>query len=339
MKFRILCTAAILSAVAMCSTSQAGIIPGVLNQVQFDDREVGINPDGSPATNLVVGTRLSGVLNSNTINTVLGIQSPVSPEVTGVFDITAAFVIDSSTNTVIDPVASSFTGTAFVLFRPTNIGGGEGALGALDSGTAVGIWQGGTSLNTTLDDAGKTTADAFMAASDGTFIAQLGSGGGANGTFDAADYDAVSDWGTAGNFYWYAAVDYENGQAATTSDFYYGLELTGGLLDTYGPATPLLNVNLPVNILIPTGTSIGDNKSPGGTIKFDFVGKGSTQPNDDDAGTTPEDQDKFPIFSQDPARIQPAAVPEPTSLLLMTIAGLCGVPFLRSKKKSMESAA
>src|SRR5262249_49587756 len=155
----------------------------------------------------------------------------LNPELTAVFDVTiAGFVATADPN------------TAFMLLKPTGAGG---LLATEPAGTAISFWTGGTSLINTLNDNSKTAADAVAAAKNGTLYGQFGFGNNAAAS--------PSDWGAAGNGYWYAVVTGNFGIVggvldATSSlnpgsDFYYGLES----LSDPGFYNGLLNPNLPSN--------------------------------------------------------------------------------------------
>ncbi len=340
------------------SGADAGIVFGLNNLIQFDNREEVIdNGDGT----LSAGDRIKGLLQSNTINTSAGAQNPPTPEVTGIFDLTASFVLAVGGNidgiaggTVIDPLAvadggggavdGKYDGQAIVLFRPTNLTGGEGLLGGFAAGTVAALYEGGPAdVQATLDDPFKTAADAFTAASDGTLVGTFGFGGG--GSFDGTDVDAASDWGVAGNGYWIGVVQYTAGVASPFSTFYYGLEALAGPIGVYG-ATPLNNSQLNVGgHLGSIGTGTGGATSVqlnqlGGPIKFDLVGKGAQLPNLAVAGapTTAADQAKFLVFSQDPANVHPNT-PEPGSMVLALLGACFAAPFVRRRRKSKEQAA
>ncbi len=327
-KYQILFGAAALLALPV-GAADAGILPGYQNQLQFDNREIVLDNDGN--STLTAGDQIIGVLQMNTINTPLGPQ-PTTPEVTGVFDLTVAYVIAVAGNadgiaggTVIDPTAlGGYDGTAVVLFGATAI-----------DGTILSLYEGGPAdVQATLDDPGKTTADVFAAASDGTLLGTFGLGGAAV---------TPGDWGTAGVGYWAGVVDYSAGATSPFSSFYYGLELLGGPMALYG-AQPLLNTQINAGGALGTlGTGIANTTSitsnaAGGSIFFDLVGKGSQIPNDAGASTTLADQAKFPIFSQDPATLHPNT-PEPGSMILALLGVGCAAPFVRRRRKSKEQAA
>ncbi len=347
-------------AVLPASVADAGIVFGLNNLIQFDNREEVIdNGDGT----LSAGDRIKGLLQSNTINTSAGAQSPPTPEITGIFDLTASFVLAVSGNidgiaggTVIDPLAvadggggavdGKYDGTAIVLFRPTNMTGAEGLLAGFAAGTVAALYEGGPAdVQATLDDPMKSAADVFAAASDGTLVGSFGFGGG--GSFDASDVDAASDWGVAGNGYWIGVVQYTAGIASPFSTFYYGLEaLSGPIADVGSGPNPLNNTQLNVgghlgSIGAGTGsaTSVQLN-SLGGPIMFDLVGKGAQLPNTTGAGATTSDADqaKFLVFSQDPANVHPST-PEPGSMILALLGVGCAVPFVRRRRKSQAQAA
>jgi len=314
------------------SVAEAGIVFSKLNLIQFSNRELEIDGGGTAGV-AQIGDRLVGVLNTNQINAEGVFQTPPTPELTGVFDLTIELMFKGD-NTVLTnaDIAGGYTGTAFLLFRPTNVTGAEGALGGLGAGTALALFEGGPAdLLATLNDAGKTTADAFTAASDGTLVGSFGFGDVAGS--GAGAFDTAADWGAAGNGYWYATTEYAGGVSSALTDFYYGLQALAGPILTAGPLAPLANPNLPVGTSIPTATSIAANKPfPFATTFFDLTGKGTTQLNDSNAGTSPADQAKFPIFSNDPARVHPS--PEPSSMVLFALGALCGIPYLRRRRKN-----
>ena len=343
--------------------ARAGIVFGTVNQLQFDNRENEINVAGGVYGRMDVGDRLVGVLDTNEINSALGDQTPPTPEVTGIFDVTVAFIISAATGQSINP--ATFTGTAFALFRPTNMTGAEGLLGTavtsltkadgttpsgsftglgLAAGSAIAIYEGGTPLQTTLDDGTASVADVFRAASSG-------GGGALQGAFGFNEYDSIDDWGKAGNGYWYAKVTFTSAaKPGPGSTFYYGLNaLEGPIADLGGGPNPLLNPELtdpddvpddvaPTTILANAISELAGGPLGGtGTNFYDLVGKGATRANNS-TQQSPADRDKFAIHSQDPAHVFPST-PEPASIALALMGGGLFVPMARRRRQQKNASA
>ncbi len=326
----------ILSFSAIAQNAHAGFVYGVPNTIGFQNRENVSEieaPNQAGFGTLTVGDRLFGVLKVDAINA--GGNQSVTPEITGVFDITVSHILDLSGNAI----GSGYTGIAVALFRATNVTGSEGLLGALGlaAGSVVAFYEGGpVDLLPTLDDAGKTTGDAISAATDGTLQGSFG--------FGANTY-GIGDFGAAGNGYWYAVVGYNGGQSAATANFYYGLQAMEGPLATTGTGpVPLKNTALDDPFtqipLVSSGTQILNNQSSGST-GFSLVGKGFQEPNDAaglSSGTSAPDRAKFAIYSQDPAALFPST-PEPASIALALMGGGLFVPMARRRRQQKSASA
>lgn len=338
--------AAAIAATCLSATAEAGIVYSTLNTIQFKARANVINGFAGDTTGntLNVGDGLEGVFITNDLTANGVSQTPPTPELSGVFDLTVAFVI-AKTAVAADGIAvgdeltnaqlETYTGEAFVLFRSTNVGGGEGRLGASTAGTAIALYEGGADTLSVLNDGTKDADDVFAAASDGTMIGEFGFGGKGDG-LDATDYDDTQDWGADDNGYWYANVEYFGGATDADLDFYYGLEaLAGPIAVTGGGPNDLDNSKLPSTSSIPTAaTMIEENRSPskGGTIGFHFVGKG-TQELNSGTGNSGPDKAKFSLFINDPASVYPN--PEPGSIALALLGAGFLAPAARRRRKDL----
>jgi len=318
---------------ASSQNAHAGFVYGVANTIGFENRENVTDADGN--FSLTVGDNIQGILKVESI-TAGGPQS-VTPEITGVFDITVSHVMAVGTAVDINPVASSYSGLAVVLFRATNTGGGQGLLGTLATGTAVAFYEDpANNLLPTLNDGTKTTAQTIAAAKDGTLQGAFG--------FGTNTY-TIGAYGAAGNGYWYSVVNYVSGISDPTANFYYGLKALAGPLATTGSGpVPLQNSALDatqVGLVLPgSGTLIANNKI-GGTTGFSLVGKGFQEPNDAaglSEGTSLADRAKFAIYSQDPAALFPST-PEPGSIALALIGGGLFVPMARRRRERKNASA
>ena len=330
-----------------CSSARAGFVFSADNLLQFSNREVEVDGGGTPGV-LQIGDRLTGILVANQLTANGVAQTPPTPEITGVFDMTVEFLMKSDGTLVsnADIADGSVSGKLFALFRPTNVlddgTAGDGLLSGkgYGKGAGVALFEGGPAdVLATLNDAGKTTADAFDAASDGTFQGSFGFGGVA--TDGSGAFDAPADFGAAGNGYWVSTVDFvvRGGHSVSIvqTDFYYGLTGLAGPLVTTAPMTPGLNANLSSDAFAP-GTLIVDNAIPPpvgagtGATLFDLTGKGTTFASAVNGALSDEDKAKFPIFSNDPAQLHPN--PEPSSVVLFALGALCGIPYLRRRRKN-----
>lgn len=345
--------AALCATFLMSAAAQAGITLSALNQIQFENRENEVNVAGGTAGNLDVGDGLEGILRVNQLDPSGMAYNPNGPgEITGVFDVTVAkIIITSVSGTITQAVgssvagASAITGTAgsvasvHVLFRPTNTTGAEGLLAGQPAGSALTLWEGGANLKASLTGANTTAAD-IAAASDGLFLGAFG--------FGANAYAVDSDWGAAGNGYWYASLDVVigaggTGIADTSSNFYYGLEALAGILTEGEGPVDLFNKQLPGASDIPSTTGIRNNKGitefiahPLATTPtgFDLVGRGNTSVNT--TAASGDANTRWAIFSNDPAQMFPT--PEPTSFALLAMGAACGLPWIRRRIRGGNAA-
>jgi len=318
---------------ASSQNAHAGFVYGAANTIGFENRENVTDADSN--FSLTVGDSLQGILKVESI-TAGGPQS-VTPEITGVFDVTVKHVLAIGTGLEINPVTSLYNGLAIVLFGATNTTGAQGLLAGLPAGAAVAFYQDpANNLLPTLNDPTKSTTDAINAAKDGTLQGAFG--------FGANNY-AVGAYGAAGNGYWYSVVNYVNGFSDPTANFYYGLQALAGPLATTGAGpVPLQNSALDatqVGLVLPgSGTLIANNKI-GGSTGFSLVGKGFQEPNDAaglSEGTSLADRSKFSIYSQDPAALFPST-PEPGSIALALIGGGLFVPMARRRRERKNASA
>ncbi|HVJ66949.1 MAG TPA: PEP-CTERM sorting domain-containing protein [Caulifigura sp.] len=330
-KTALLTLVGIVSVAAFSQNAHAGFVYGVPNTIGFQNRE-NVFFNTSPGS-LHIGDSIQGVLRVDAI--AAGGNQPVTPEITGIFDITVAHILDLSGNVIASP--STYSGLAVVLFRATNNDGVTGLLGGMAAGTTMAFYEGGPAdLLSTLDDPGKTTADAIAAASDGTLQGTFGFGGN--------DY-GVTDYGAAGNGYWYATVGYAAGLTVPTANFYYGLQAIAGPLATTGAGpVPLQNSAIDAVqtgvFLQNLGTQIADNQI-GGTTGYSLVGKGFQELNDDvglSNGTSAADRAKFAFYSNDPASVHPST-PEPASIALALMGGGLFVPMARRRRQQKSASA
>jgi hypothetical protein len=333
---------AILSGLAaaaiFCCTAaaQAGITYGALNTIQYNNREQlatfdsGTHtftavPTGTP---LAAGMQLYGVLASTTIQ-----PDPAAPNVTGVFDIEIAKIINPASGAAIP---AGYTGTAEVLFAPA---GNDGILGSAantytlaDGSTINGFgapanallstYQGSTltaGIGSNLDTLANQAAG-LTAASDGAFLATFGYGAALTSA------SPNSSWGAPGVGYWAAEIKYVGGVPVTaTAPYAFGLITLSGngyILLAGGLFNPDLNLTSTLNSST-NGTNIYNNtgltaNTPDPTtvtspVTFQLTGGGHDNPNVDSGNNQ---VGPWPIQSADPAYIAPAT-PEPGSLALM----------------------
>ena len=252
-----------VAAAAWCCTAsaQAGITQGALNTIQYDNREqlATYNATSHTFTAVPVGTALApgmqlyGVLASTVVQ-----PDPGPPNVTGVFDIEIAKIINPATG---GAVPAGYTGTAEILFTSA---GNNGILGSsantytlADGSTVHGFgapanamllaYQGSTlnaGVGSNLDTLA-TQAAGVTAASDGSFLASFGYGA----TLTSASPN--SSWGAAGVGYWASEVKYVGGVPVTaTSPYAFGLVPLSGsgyILLSAGLYNPDLNLTSTLN--------------------------------------------------------------------------------------------
>jgi hypothetical protein len=357
--------AALCATFLMSAAAQAGITLSTLNQIQFENRENEVNVAGGTAGNLDVGDGLEGILRVNQLDPsgdVFGAAAANEPA--GVFDVTVAKIIISSVSGTITQAvgtevasASAITGQAgssasvHVLFRPTNTTGAEGLLAGQPAGSVLALWEGGANLRASLNAVNSTATD-IAAATDGTFLGAFG--------FGANAYAANSDWGAAGNGYWYATLDVfivgdpdgsggpllGTGMADTSTNFFYGLEVLAGTLGGGEGPVGLFNKQLLGPSTIPSTTAIQNNRGISEFIahplaatptKFDLVGRGNTSLNTAGPGGASGDANtRWVIFSNDPAQLFPT--PEPTSFALLAMGAACGLPWIRRRIRGGNAA-
>jgi len=343
-----------LAVLAAPQLAHAGLVTSTLNDISFQDRNDAVLTRAladavSRSTNLLNCTRFYGdLIATQIIDGNGGIQStPISPEVTAVFDVTVQFII-AGTNTsgvavgtvlTNAQILAGYQGTAYPLFRATNLNGAGLDKGIFGSGTtllgdgssmaglnkaagvAIALYEGGVSA-LPLDSG--TEAQAIARASDGTY----------EGGFGFTTIASPNDWGAAGNGYWYGNVTYVGGQALQSNSFYYGLNALDGPLSS-PPPTPLYNPELLGNSL-PVGTQIANNvgatvTGPGlgpSQTKFDLTGTGNVFKNN----AVPP----WPGASSDPAHLMPN--PEPGSIALALIGGGLFVPMARRRRERKNAS-
>ena len=337
---RAVSTFAAAAAILLAADSaQAGVAFGALNTIQYNNREQLATYNSSThtftavtaGTPLAAGMQLYGVLASTTMS-----PNPGPPNVTGVFDLTIAKIINPTTGAAI---GAGYTGTAELLFTPS---GDNGILGSsansytlADGSTVQGFGAGanamletyqGSSLNAGIGanlDTLANQAATVAAASDGSFLATFGYGA----TVTSASPNSA--WGAAGTGYWASEVKYVDGAPITaTSPYAFGLVPLAGngyILAAAGLYNPDLNLTATLNS--PTnGTNIFNNTGLTPTVPdptvvtspvtFQLVGGGHDNPNVD---INNNQVGPWPIQSADPSYISPH-VPEPGSLVLM---GFC----------------
>lgn len=347
--------------------AEAGLVFNSLNDINFFDRNDAVKTRDSAVTSTATrsttlrnGDRFYGIFDATGITSSQGFEGPVvTPELTGVFDLTVQFIIAGSNTSgylagsvLSDADLAGYDGEAFALFAATNLNTGtlddgllgtgttvlgdgstvaglQGVLGSsvIPTGTAIALFQGGTPL--VFAGAGETQASDIGEASDGSHL----------GSFGFTSASAVSDWGAAGNGYWVGRLEYgpgilPPGQSSPSNSFYYGLEaLSGPIATTGGGPVPLYNPELAIAGVSPVGTSLDDNYGftvfiPASLtpVAFDLVGTGNAFVNNAfNNGNSP-----WPGASSDPAHVYPQ--PEPGTALLALL-GACGVvPVLRRRK-------
>ena len=343
------------------SSARAGVAFGALNTIQYNNREQLATYNSTThtftavaeGTPLTAGMQLYGVLASTTMS-----PNPGPPNVTGVFDLTIAKIINPTTGAAI---GAGYTGTAELLFTPS---GDNGVLGSsantytlVDGSTVQGLGAGanamlqayqGSTLNAGIGanlDTLANQAATVGAASNGSFLATFGYGA----TVTSASPNSA--WGAAGTGYWASEVKYVGGAPITaTSPYAFGLIPLAGngfILASAGLYNPDLNLTATLNS--PTnGTNIFNNSGltptvPDSTVvtspvTFQLVGGGHDNPNVD---INNNQIGPWPDQSADPSYISPH-IPEPGSLVLMGFcmgAGLIVRRRRRCKSDSHETSA
>ncbi len=365
-------SAAFLVISLFVNSADAGIAFGEPNEINFNDRSDVVKADGSVKTageGIRNGDRFYGIFRANNITTPSGSQNDPVPEVTGVFDVQASFIVSTGGSNAGGAVAAgtiltdfdlaTYTGGTIILFSPTNKTGTEGILGTgpitladgsgitglgATAGSAMSLFEGGTVVEPLLD--GPTQAAGIVAASDGSAL----------GDFGFTSFASPTDWGVAGNGYWAGTATLFGGVSlSANSTFIYGLNAfagTGSIADTGGGPVPLYNPNIELAAFgIPGLTSIDDLvgssiylndgfdnfgltpgafADPSGAHRFHLTGKGNT--------FGPTTGSPWSLHSSDPAHV--FASPEPGSMFLALIGAGCAAPFARRRRrKAAEQTA
>ena len=337
--------------------AQAGIAFGALNTIQYNNREQLATYNAAThtftavtaGTPLATGMQLYGVLASTTMS-----PDPGPPNVTGVFDLTIAKIINPTTGA---EIGAGYTGTAELLFTPS---GDNGILGSsantytlADGSTVQGFGAGdnamlqayqGSTLNAGIGanlDTLANQAATVGAASDGSYLATFGYGA----TVTSASPNSA--WGAPGTGYWASEVKYVGGAPITaTSPYAFGLVTLAGngyILASGGLYNPDLNLTATLNS--PTnGTNIYNNTGLTPTVPdptvvtspvtFQLVGGGHDNPNVD---INNNQVGPWPIQSADPAYISPP-VPEPGSVALMSLCMGVGLILQRRRRLKPEAS-
>lgn len=248
--------------------------------VKGADGQYQVSAGNQPAA---VGDRLLGLMYATDRS-----GQPLTPEVHGAFDLTVGYTQFGPTSTS-QPNAMGVTRQEFVIYLPTdtlathgNLAGG--VLHSLPAGTAMALYQGGTSLSTALHQGDSLSQD-INAATSGTLIGAFG--------LRANEY-GLAGQGGAGNGYWFGVLTehgtndangvFQEHSLDSRTSFYYGLmsmRSAGGEFARYQFA-PSLNGTLPFSTLpftLPIATQIDHNVGQGrpgaGQMGFDLVGNWS----------------------------------------------------------------
>ena len=287
------------------------------NKVKFENFENEINVSGGTPGVADVGDRLRGVLHATTVKNLNTLaNAPLEPaiELTGIFDVEIVKIETVGSDQVI----------TFGVSGAFDTGGDLDSIGGVDiaANTMIALFQDTTpDFASTFADGTKTLSEVETAATNGKHLGSFGLGTGLS---------APGDVGAAGNGYWFSVN--ATPLFPSETDFLYGLTLLDD--DPDSPLfkltdTPLLNPELPGGASVPAGSHVLDNVKIFGTTFLDLVGKGQTSAN---AGLGSQRSDLYDIKSDDPAYTHPN--PEPSSVVLFALGALCGIPYLRRRRKN-----
>ena len=196
-------------------SAQAGVFLNGLNSLHFQavDQVYTLGANGQYHTAAgnapaIVGDRVAGLMLALTRN-----GQPLTPEVHGAFDVTVGYTqfAPASSN---QPNAANVTQQELVIYLPTDTrtthgNASGGVLSALPAGTALAVYQGGTSLSTALGN-GEPLSKDIAAATSGRLLGAFG--------LRANEYGLASQGGAA-NGYWYGVMT-EHGTNDTNGVFH-----------------------------------------------------------------------------------------------------------------------
>lgn len=305
---------------AFGATTQAGLYTG-LNLADYNAYEV------SSTQNLLPGTDLSGIVivhdvwrQDGTGTSIAGTDNS-SPAITGVFDITAKYILDGSGNqlhesggVLVDASNNPYTGTAYALFAPT---GASGLLGTGGTNAPAGAML--ELYNNSANPLTQTSlAATITSAESGSLLGTFGLG--------LNDTSSPAAWGEAGNGYWYAQLTYGPSASSPATPAGVSESLANAVFYGFGLqklAGPIQINNQVYNdkigatgLGIPPTTLIGNNQSNGPAVLFPSVTNPSPTPFDITGGgqSFSGGPSYLPIKGDDPVHVDVA--PEPTTVVI-----------------------